>query len=126
MPLTSLPLSVGLHGLWNFFLTYPSPGLEIGCKCNGVTSYIYFRPVLGCINASVSEERLILQYFLDECNLQSFSFLHSSCFILLRDVLEAKSEQTKIACPKNKQPNMPKLGLQKIMTFCFLTEGELQ
>jgi len=34
-----------------------------------------------------------------------------------RDVLEAKSEKTKIAWPKNEKPKMPQLGLQKHVFF---------
>ena len=50
---------------------YPSVGLYRGCKCKGFTLYIYFRPVLGCIDASDSKSSLILQHFRDLSNLHA-------------------------------------------------------
>ena len=41
----------------------PQSRLFMGGKCNAVTSYICFRPVLGCSDASDSESRLIFQHF---------------------------------------------------------------
>ena len=67
----SFVLAVGFsyHSLY-FAVCYDREGWvcwarAIGCKCNryGVTSYIYFRLVLGCIDVSDSESKLIFQHF---------------------------------------------------------------
>ena len=46
-----------------------------------------------------------------------------SAFFFPRDVLEAKSEKTKIAWPKNEQPKSPQGGFPKTCVCLFVPDG---